>query len=195
LVWLGDAALPAFSNATSEISALIYDPSVLRNGAEIAVSNMDSSEMLTLDGRLRLSNPQNDASSLRIKSDSEARHATSSIQRREGRENGNEVVRIKSAVRLVGATRIPLVQVELKTSRPFPARETALKLQIGKRFFMNELTGDHAGRMLTLTLSEQMFAELNQGDEIVAFFDKPDRSGLAGPDIWHFGRLDKNARQ
>jgi hypothetical protein len=105
------------------------------------------------------------------------------------------VVRIKSAVRLVGVTKIPLVQVELKTSRPFPASETALKLQIGKRFFMNELTGDHTGRMLTLTLSEQMFAELNQGDEIVAFFDKPDRSGFAAPDIWHFGRLDKNARQ
>jgi hypothetical protein len=194
LVWLGDAPLPAFSNATSEISTLIYDPSVLRNGAEIAVSNMDGSEMLTLDGRLRLTNLQNGASSLRIKSDSEARPTTSSITR-EGRENGNEVVRIKSAVRLVGVTKIPLVQVELKTSRPFPASEPALKLQIGKRFFMNELTGDHTGRMLTLTLSEQMFAELNQGDEIVAFFDKPDRSGFAAPDIWHFGRLDKNARQ
>jgi hypothetical protein len=193
LVWLGDAALPAFSNATSEISTLIFDPSVLRNGAEIAVSNMDGSEMLILDGRLRLTDLQNTASSLRIKSDSEAR--PSSIQTREGRENGNEVVRIKSAVRLVGATRIPLVQVELKTSRPFPARESALKLQIGKRFFMNELTGDHTGRTLTLTLSEEMFSELNQGDEIVAFFDKPDRSGFAGTDIWHFGRLDKNARQ
>ena len=195
LLWLGDAALPAFSNAPGEISALIYDPSVLRNGAEIAVSNMDGSEMRTLDGTLRLTNLENAASSLRIKSDSGARPATSSMQTREGKETGNEVVRIKSAVRLVGATRIPLVQVELKTGRPFPAKESALKLQVGKRFFMNELTGDHTGRMLTLTLSEEMFAELNQGDEIVAFFDKPDRSGFAGPDIWHFGRLDKNARQ
>jgi hypothetical protein len=175
LIWLDDAALPAFSLDSQEISTLIYDRSILRDGAEISVSNSDGSDMYSLE-RLTLA-PNVEGSK--------------SVQSRHG-EEGNEIVGIRSAVRVIGVTRIPLVQIELKTNRPFPPRDSALQLQIGRRFFLSELTGDYTGRTLMLTLTQEMFAELKQDAEIVAFFGKPDRSGFTGRDVWHFGRLDKS---
>lgn len=174
LLWLDDVALPTFSLDSQEISTLIFDRSVLRDGAEISVSNSDGSGMYSLGERLKYQ---------------------PSVQPGKEAEEGNEVVSIRSAVRVIGATRMPLVQIELRTNRPFPPRESALQLQIGKRFFINELTGDYTGRTLTLTLTQEMFAELREGAEIVAFFDKPDRSGFAGRDVWFFGRLDKSRRR
>ena len=196
LIWLDDAALPAFSLDSQEISTLIYDRSVLRDGAQISVSNSDGSEMHSLVEPLKYqSNVQGPASNVKTNYESNAQASTPNVQSRSEGEEGNEVVGIRSAVRVIGATRMPLVQIELRTNRPFPPRDSALQLQIGKRFFLNELTGDHTGRTLTLTLTQEMFAELKQGAEIVAFFDKPDRSGFAGRDVWHFGRLDKSMRR
>ena len=107
---------------------------------------------------------------------------------RETREkDGNEIVGIHNVVRLIGASRWPVVQIELKTNRPFPVRDVPLKLQVGKKVFVDELSGDYTGRKLTLSLTPEMFAELKDGDEIVAFFSKPDAEG----DVWHFGKLDK----
>ena len=106
-------------------------------------------------------------------------------------KQGNEIVSIHDAVRLIGASRVPLVQMELKTSRPFPAREVPLQLQIGKKIFIDELSGDYTGRKLTLSLTPEMFAELKDGDEIVAFFSKPDGNASADHDIWNFGKLRK----
>jgi len=103
-------------------------------------------------------------------------------------EGGNEIVSIHNAVRLIGATRLSLIQIELKTDRPFPASEVPLRLQIGKRVFSDELSGDYTGRKLTLSLTPQLFAELNEGDEIIAFFDKPHGDGEHS---WNFGKLRK----
>jgi hypothetical protein len=105
----------------------------------------------------------------------------------EDEERGNAVVSIHNAVRLIGATRLLLIQIELKTDRPFPAREVPLRLQIGKKVFSDELSGDYTGRRLTLSLTPQLFAELNEGDEIVAFFERPER----GESCWNFGKLRK----
>lgn len=173
LIWIDDAALPVlWRNARQEAGTLIFDSSVLRDGAQMSVSNFDGSQMSTLAGTLRL--PDTLKNEVLPKT-----------------ENGNTVVSITRGVRVIGETRQPLVQIELKTSRAFPARDTALQLQIGKRFFTRELSGDLSGRTLTLTLTPEMFAELKQGAEIIAFFDKPDRTGLSGKNIWPFGRLDK----
>ena len=106
-------------------------------------------------------------------------------------EQWNEVVSIHHAVRLIGASRLPLIQIELKTNRPFPVREAPLQLQIGKKVFKEELTGDHTGRRLTLSLTPEMFSELTDGDEIVAFFSRPDGPGFTEGDAWFFGKLVK----
>jgi hypothetical protein len=100
--------------------------------------------------------------------------------------NENEIVSIHNAVRLIGATRVSLVQIELKTARPFPVKDIPLQLQIGRRVFLNELSGDYTGRKLSLSLTPEMFAELEDGAEIMAFFDRSE-SG----DVWHFGPLNK----
>ncbi|MFN2511235.1 MAG: hypothetical protein ABR568_07295 [Pyrinomonadaceae bacterium] len=173
MIWLDDAGFPTYSLNSEEISTLIYDRSVLKDGAKISVSHSDGSDMYSLDEPLKYQ---------------------SNVRSSNEKEEGNDVVGIRSAVRVIGATRMPLVQIELRTNRPFPPRDSALRLQIGKRFFLNELTGDPNGRTLTLTLTREMFAELKQGEEVVAFFDLPDRSGFAGRDVWHFGRLDKGSR-
>ena len=107
-------------------------------------------------------------------------------EREKQRTDENDIVSIHSAVRLIGSTRIPLIQIELKTSRPFPVRDEALKLQIGNSVFLNELGGDYTGRKLILSLTPEMFADLEDGSNIVAFFDKPEHG-----DVWHFGRLRK----
>jgi len=54
------------------------------------------------------------------------------------------------------------------------------------------LSGDYTGRSLTLTLTPEMFAQLRDGADIVAFFNRPDRSGFADSDIWYFGKLNKS---
>jgi hypothetical protein len=100
-------------------------------------------------------------------------------------------VSIHNAVRLIGASRLALVQIELKTSRPFSVRDVPLQLQVGKKVFVDELSGDHTGRKLTLSLTPAMFAELKDGDEIVAFFGKPGGNGPAPLDVWNFGKLRK----
>jgi hypothetical protein len=66
-----------------------------------------------------------------------------------------------------------------------------LQLQIGKKVFIEELSGDYTGRKLTLSLTPELFAELKDGDEIVAFFSKPDGNGSADQDVWYFGKLSK----
>ena len=108
-----------------------------------------------------------------------------------GAGQGNEIVSIHNAVRLIGASRLPVIQIELKTSRPFPVREAPLQLRIGKKIFLDELSGDYTGRRLTLSLTPEMFAELKDGDEIVVFFGKP----FADGDVWNFGKLNKSRRR
>ena len=103
----------------------------------------------------------------------------------------NEVASISNSVRVIGATRQPLVLIKLTTSRPFPPKDSALQLRVGERVFINELSGDFTGRELTLTLTPAMFAELMEGAEIVAFFEGADRDS----DSWHFGKLKKGMLQ
>ena len=103
------------------------------------------------------------------------------------------MVGIKNVARVIGGRRHSLVQIQLRTERPFPARESTLRLQVGKRLFLDELSGDHTGRTLTLTVTSEMFAELKDGATIMAFYDKPDGSSLSGMNVWYFGRLDKSA--
>ena len=171
LIWIDDVAVPVFRNGTTA-GALIFDEAVLRNGAEIAVSDLAASRFQSLPERL-------------------VYQSRSSGGELAMSEEGNVVVAIKNSVRVIGGRRQPLVQMQLRTSRPFPARDNALHLQVGRRLFVDELAGDFTGRTLTLTLTPEMFAELTEGATIMAFYGKPDGSGSSGNDVWYFGRLNK----
>lgn len=171
-VWIDDAALPrVFGLGANRIGVFIYDRSILRDGAEISVSK--GRELVTLPERLRL--PK------------EFSAAIEPIV-----EEGSSIVAIRSALRIIGSVREPLVQIEMRTGRRFPVRNAALELQIGKRFFQNELGVDPSGHSLTLSLRPKAFAELKDGAEVIAFFNSPDRSGALSKEIWYFGRLNKS---
>src|SRR6266566_5126847 len=171
-IWIDDAALPrVFGLGAHAIGTFIYDRSILRNGAEISVS--DSKEFVTLPERLRL--PKDFSATIEPIV-----------------EEGNSIVRIHSALRIIGPVRQPLIQIEMRTERGFPIRNAALQLQIGKRFFQNELGGDPSGRTLTLSLTPTAFGELKDGVEVIAFFITPDRSGASAKELWYFGRLNKS---
>ena len=174
LMWIDDIAVPIFRNSGSNLGALIFDEAVLKNGAEIAVSNAAVNRLQTFPDRLTF-----EAAASRSQSDL----ALS--------EEGN-TVSIKNSARVIGGKRQPLVQIQLRTNRPFPARDTALRLQVGRKLFLDELSGDFAGRTLTMTLTPEMFAELRDGAAIMAFYSNPDGSGSSGNDVWYFGRLNKS---
>ncbi len=111
----------------------------------------------------------------------------------QNRSTGNEIVSIHNATRLIGSSRLTLVQIQLKTARPFPIKDAPLQLQIGKKVFIDELSGEYTGRKLTLSLTPEMFAELQDGDEIVASFGK--QVGNESREVWHFGKLSKRITQ
>ncbi len=174
MIWIDDAALPGvWSHGPQKIGALISDRSILRDGAEISISNRDGSQLYSLPERLRL-----------------PKEFSATIQPLV--EEGNSIVGIHSALRIIGSVRQPLIQIEMRTDRPFPVRNAALQLQIGKQFFLNELGGDSSGRGLTVSLSPKAFAELKDDAEVIAFFNSPDRSGAFAKEIWYFGRLNKS---
>ena len=181
LIWVDDVALPVFragADSSGSLGALLFDEAVLRTGAEIAISNMATNRSQVFPERLAYEGRNPGAQNELVLT-----------------EEGNAVVGIRNSARMIGNSRQALVQIQLRTNRPFPARDTALRLQIGKRLFFEELSGDYTGRTLTLTLSPEMFAELKDGATIMAFYGKPDGSAASGNDVWYFGRLNKGAIQ
>jgi hypothetical protein len=181
LIWVGDIALPVFrspSGSQNLIGALLFDEAVLRTGAEVSLSNVGADRFQVLPERLAYEGVNPGAQNELVLS-----------------EEGNAVVAIKESERVIGSQRQSLVQIQLRTNRPFPARDTPLQLQVGKKLFLEELAGDYTGRTLTLTLTPEMFAELKDGAAIMAFYGKPDGSALSGNDVWYFGRLNKSALQ
>lgn len=181
LIWIDDIALPVFrtgADSSGGLGALLFDEAVLRTGAEVAISNMGSNRFQVFPERLAYEGRNPGAQNELVLT-----------------EEGNAVVGIKKSARIIGGNRQALVQIQLRTNRPFPARDTALRLQVGKRLFLDELAGDYTGRTLTLTLTPEMFAELKDGATIMAFYGKPDGSAISGNDVWYFGRLNKGAIQ
>ena len=174
MIWIDDAALPGvWSHGSRKIGALISDRSILKDGAEISVSNRDGSQLYSLSERLKL--PESFKAT--IKAPIEA---------------GNSIIGIHSALRIMGKDLQPLIQIEMRTERAFPVRNAALQLQIGKQFFLNELGAGFNGHTLTLSLTPKAFAELKDGAEVIAFYNSPDRSGAFAKEIWYFGRLNKS---
>jgi hypothetical protein len=171
-IWIDDAALPrVFGLGRNGIGVFIYDRSIVRNGAEISIS--DGKQVVTLPERLRV--PDQFAAGF------------------EKNEEANQIIAIHSGVKGVGS--LPpqrIIQITMQTERAFPVRNAALELQIGKQFFMYGLETDTTGHFLTLTLPANTFAQLKDGSDVLAFYNTPDRSGGGGADVWYFGSLKKN---
>jgi hypothetical protein len=171
-IWINDAALTGvFGLGRNAIGVLIYDRSVLADGAEMAVWN--GRELVTLPERLRL-----------------PKEFTATIDPLV--DEGNSIMAMQRGVRISDSVRERIVQIWMRTAREFPTRNAALELQIGKDFFMNELGTGLDGHSLTVIMTASRFEQLRAGADVVAFFIRPDRSGAFGKEIWYFGKLDKS---
>ena len=179
-IWIDDAVLTHIVGlGPTKIATIIYDRSILRDGAEISVTDYMGKQSYALPDRLKL--PESLKATIKPPT-----------------EVGNAIVGIHSILRITSKVRQPLVQIEMITNRPFPVRDEGLHAQVGRKFFQNELgtaaSGDTLALSLTLTLTltPEAFAELKDGAEVLAFFNSPDRSGASAEEIWYFGRLNKS---
>jgi hypothetical protein len=143
-VWIGDFLLPSvWSHGPSKIGALIYNQSMLVEGADISIVD-DRDETHSLPERLRLP----DSFRTTIK--------------HEAIEEGNGIVGIRSVLRIAGAERQRFVAIEMKTAKPLPITNIGYSVQIGRRFF--DAGGGHTNWSVQLT--ERQFAELKDGDRV-----------------------------
>ena len=167
LIWIDDASLPGvWGVGGTGVAALIYDRSILRNGAVISLSQ--GGHVYELPEQLRL--PESVQATIKP----------------ETLEDGNTYT-LRSALRIMGSVRQPLVEIELRTSRAFPILNAAYGVQIGKRFFPAGASGHTAE--ISLTVKE--FAQLRDGERI-AISTSWVNYGALGTGAWYFGRLDKS---
>jgi hypothetical protein len=173
-IWLDDVSLPnVFGLGPTAIGTLIYDRSILRDGAVISVQ--DERGLSSLPELLRL--PQS------LKSLSKP-----------AREDGNMITGIHSALRIAGALREPLVVIEFKTSRGLPqGLNDIYYAQIGKRLFPGISCANSYCRSMALQLTAREFAEFRDGDLIAISYGSgiPDHSNGFGRRLWYFGQLNK----
>ena len=143
-VWVGDFLIPSvWSHGPSKIGALIYNQSMLMEGADISIVD-DRGETHSLPERLRLPD------SVRTKIKPEAI------------EDGNGIVGIRSVLRIYGSERQRFIAIEMKTAKPLLTTNMGYSVQIGRRFF-----AAGGGRTnWSVQLTERQFAELKDGDRV-----------------------------
>jgi len=170
VIWIDDASLPGvFELGETKIATFIYDRSILKDGAIISVSNYNGSELYSLPERLKL--PESFKATVR----------PSVI------EEGNSYT-IRSALRIFGSIRKPLITIEFRTNRVFLIANDTYIVQIGKRFFQ----ADASRQIASLSLTPEQFAQLKDGDLLAVSYGDfvPSHGGGAG--VWEFGKLDKS---
>ena len=178
IIWVDDAALGAAELAGKGIASLIYDRSILRNGAALAVSDHNGSDFFSLPERLELPD------------DFRATIKPATL------EDGNSYT-IRTVLRVKGSVRQALVEIALRTNRPFPVGNNTMYVQLGKRFLpfsgFGQLGQVNPGE-LVVSLTPVEFGQLKNGDWLMATYGAPipGRSGIGGAFIWEFGPLEKS---
>lgn len=172
LIWIDDASIRGVWGAGEEgVAAFITDRSILRDGAVISVSH--NGTLYELPERLKL--PQSIKANLK----------PAAV------EAGN-TTNIRSALRITGAVRQPLIEIEFQTGRKFLIMNSDYTAQSGKRFFRN-LFVDYAAGRAVLSLTPEEFAQLKDGDLMaVSVVGVVNYGAGGGPGVWLYGRLDKS---
>lgn len=167
LIWIDDASLPVvWGVGENGVGALIYDRSILKDGASISLSR--GGEVYELQEQLRL------PKSLKAAIESETIEAGNSYK-------------LRSVLRIMGSVRESLVEIEFQTSRAFPIINASYGVQIGKRFFPTSAPGGRA----VVNLTPKEFAQLKDGERIAISTAWVNYAAL-GTAAWYFGRLDKS---
>ncbi len=119
---------------------------------------------------------------------------------KKGGPDENNKMRIRSVLRITKSSRQPLIEVEVYSSRAFPALDAAVVLLVGEQVFQGAGYRDK-GHVLIFTLTPEKFAKTKTGDEVIVTFQGADPKKVREEDsgggkeqrwVWKFGKLDKS---
>ncbi|PYS57380.1 MAG: hypothetical protein DMF74_26210 [Acidobacteria bacterium] len=109
-------------------------------------------------------------------------------------DDGNKIS-IRSVLRIAGATRRSLIEIEVYSDVAFGGGNDTHVLHIGSRKFAWPRAGDATGHTLIFELMPEQFAKVKNGDEVRVSYGSNEESpdGRATPRrVWKFGKLDKS---
>ena len=161
VIWIDDVLFPSpWEPDGSSIATLIYNPSLLRDGATISVGSGD--QIYDLPEPLKLP----------------ARFKTND----EEVQTGNGIV-LRTLLRVDGTRYERSIVIHVIVSQPLPVVNSTYSLQIGRKFF-SRLIGSN--KQYRVEMSPQEFAELkdgarvsiNMGPLVVAYLGRLDKKML-----------------
>jgi hypothetical protein len=140
VIWIDDVLFPSpWEPDGSSIATLIYDPSLLRDGATISVGSGD----LVYDLPEPLKLP--------------ARFTTNDEV-----ENGNRIA-LRTLLRVNGNKYVRSIMVHAFINQPLPAINNRYSLQIGRKFFSRLIGND---KQYSVEMSTEEFNELKPGARV-----------------------------
>jgi hypothetical protein len=174
-IWLDDFSLPGvFGLGPKAIGTLIYDRSILRDGAVISVQ--DGQGLSSLPDLLKLPPSFKELT-------------------KPGPQEFNRITGIHSVLRIKGKSRESIVVIEFRALRGLPqGLNDNYYVQIGKRLFSGISCANLTCHSMALQLTAQEFADLRDGDLVAISYGSniPDHSGGFGARLWYFGLLNKS---
>jgi len=108
--------------------------------------------------------------------------------------DGNKI-NIHSVLRIAGATRRTVIEIEVYSDVPFSGGNDTHVLHIGSKRFTWPRGGDATGNTLIFELTPEQFSKVKSGDEVKVTYGLDDESSdrTAVPQrIWKFGKFDKS---
>lgn len=177
VIWINDKAVKNIAHmGLKQISALIADPSILEDGAVLAVAPASREyERSTLPERLEL------PYSLKA-----ATPSSPTIEAGIG-------IALRSTSLIMKDGPQPYVEIIARSEfRKFPVMNSSLYLHIGQYEFRGGMSSDETTAIFRLTGKE--FSQLKDGDLMVVTYSEgvPDWSNGGGPLFWDFGPINKS---
>jgi hypothetical protein len=140
VIWIDDVLFPSpWEPDGSSVATLIYDPSLLRDGATISVGSGD--QLYDLPEPLKFP----------------ARFTTN-----EGVENGNRIA-LRTLLRVNGTKYTRSIMIHAFIGQPLPAINNRYSFQIGRKFFSRLIGND---KQYSIEMSLEEFNELKDGARV-----------------------------
>ena len=164
-IWINEQQLGDVSIGLKELVVIIFDRSLLEDGATIALSCDANTARSILPERLYLPLPARSSASFH--------------------DDGNNIRRIRTIDRGDGR---PVIEIEFESNTEFEVGNEILIVQIGKKEFLSAGSPDGTHDRLVLRLTPEQFAKLNEGEPVII---KQGRGARALRGGRKFGQLNK----
>jgi hypothetical protein len=164
-IWINEQPLGDVSRGIKELVVIVFDRSLLEDGATIAVSCDANTARSILPERLYLPLPARSSAAFH--------------------DDGNIIRRIRTVDRGDGR---PVIEIEFGSNAEFEVRNEILIVQIGKKEFLGAGSPDGGNDRLILRLTPEQFANINDGEPVIIKHGRGSQ-GLRGDR--KFGQLNK----